>query len=319
MSNAQVSENCEKHNFKLYEEFFENFTSEHTRSNYLRDIEQYLNWIHFYYKLDKYKEIERIHIIKYRNYLAEAGGRDGSACAPKTIGRKLASLSSYFHFLVEKGVCDFNPATSVKRPRTEVMTPTNALSGQQVRDLLAAIDMNKKAGPMHKALLITFFTTGLRKSEVLNLKFKNYKKVSAGVILEFKGKGGKLGQKLLHPSAISALENYFSWMESVERKLEGNDWLFQPTKNPSDPKNLNRPLNPKTINEILQYYAKKIDIFFKVSPHSCRATFIGELLELGVDIYVVAKEVNHSSVKTTQEYDKRRKKISDSPVHKLDF
>ncbi|EQC43660.1 site-specific recombinase, phage integrase family [Bacteriovorax sp. BSW11_IV] len=308
-----------EHDFILFEEFFENFTSEHTRSNYMRDIEQFLSWINFYFKISDYKKIERIHIIKYRNYLTEAGGRDGSACAPKTIGRKLASISSYFHYLVERGQSEFNPATSVKRPRTEVITPTNALTGDQVRELLGSIDQNKHAGPMHRALLLTFFTTGLRKSEVLNLKFKNYKRIGPNTILEFKGKGGKLGQKLLHPSAIEALESYFSWMENVGRKLEDNDWLFQPTKNPSNPENLNRPLNPKTINEILQYYAKKIGIFFKVSPHSCRATFIGELLELGVDIYTVAREVNHSSVKTTQEYDKRRKKLSDSPVHKLDF
>ena len=56
-----------------------------------------------------------------------------------------------------------------------------------------------------------------------------------------------------------------------------------------------------------------------ICPHSARATFITELLHLGVDIYSVAQEVNHSSVKTTQEYDKRRKHWNDSPVKKLDF
>lgn len=305
--------------FHLYDEFFDNFTSLHTRDNYRRDMAQFIEWLSDNYPLETYQEIERIHIIRYRNYLAEVGGRDGEPCAPKTIGRKLAALSSYFHFLVEKGQCDFNPVTSVKRPRTEVMSPTNALSGEQVREMLLAIDSKNNSGPLHKALLLTFFTTGLRKSEILNLRVKNYKDLDGNKIIEYRGKGGKLGQKLLHPSCINAIEEYKQWMIDKEREHDLNDWLFQPTKNPSNPENLNKPLNPKTINEIIQKYAKKIGINFKVSPHSARATFISELLEIGVDIYTVAQEVNHASVKTTQEYDKRRKKITDSPVVKLDF
>ena len=108
-------------------------------------------------------------------------------------------------------------------------------------------------------------------------------------------------------------------MDKLGRSLEREDWLFQPSHNPTNPDQLNKPLNPKTINEIIDSYAKKIGLNFKVTPHSARATFIGELLEQGVDIYSVAREVNHSSVKTTQEYDKRKKKLSDSPVFKLKF
>ena len=128
-----------------------------------------------------------------------------------------------------------------------------------------------------------------------------------------------MGQKMLHPSCVAALERYLERMEAEGRKHIAEDWLFQPTRNPSDPKNLNKPLNPKTINEILDSYARKIGLNFKISPHSARATFIGELLDLGVDIYRVAQEVNHASVKTTEEYDKRKKGIADSPVFKIDF
>ena len=172
---------------------------------------------------------------------------------------------------------------------------------------------------MHKALLVTFFMTGLRKSEVLQLKRVDYREINGNRFLEFRGKGGKVGQKLLHPTCIEAIDEYLTWMESVDRKHQTEDWLFQPTRNPANPKNLNKPLNPKTINEILDSYAKKINLGFKISPHSARATFISELLELGTDIYRVAREVNHSSVTTTQEYDKRRKRISDSPILDLKY
>jgi site-specific recombinase XerD len=308
-----------EHGFKLYDEFFENFTSKHTRTSYRTDIDQFLRFLNLDHGVDTYPDVERIHVIKYRNWLQDCGGRWGDACAPKTVARKLASISSYFDFLVEKGKADSNPATSVKRPRREVLSPTNALSGDQVRELFLAIDENTRSGPLHKALLITFFTTGLRKSEVLQMKYKDYKPLNDHKILEFKGKGGKVGQKLLHPICIEALDQYIQWMSDQERAHRSGHWMFQPTRNPSDPNNLNKPLNPKTINEILEQYGRKIGLNFSISPHSARATFISELLELGVDIYTVAREVNHSSVTTTQEYDKRRKKLLDSPVLKLKY
>lgn len=307
------------HPFEIQEEFFENFNSRHTRKGYEIDIRHFLSWVSYEYKISSYSDLERNHIIKYRNWLQEAGGRNGNPCAPKTVARKLASLSSYSDYLVEKSFLEFNPVTSVKRPRRDVVTPTNALTGDQVKTLLLAIPSDTTSGILHRALIIMFFTTGLRKSEILNMKYKDYREINEFRVVEFVGKGAKIGQKVLHPTNIETLETYLEHMRSLGREHTPEDWLFQPGHNPSDPTNLNKPLNPKTINEIISYYAKKIGLNFKISPHSARATFIGELLELGVDIYTVAREVNHSSVKTTQEYDKRRKKLSDSPVFKLDI
>jgi site-specific recombinase XerD len=309
--------------FEIYIEFFDNFTSEHTRKSYKTDLKKFFSYLcESYPKISNYKKIERVHIINYRNYLSETGGLDGKPCAPKTVARALASISSYFDYLVEKGEKDFNPVKSVKRPRREVLKPTQALSKEQVREIFDLLDSEKKEHPcryLHKALLVTFFTTGMRKGEVLNLKYSNFREINDYYVLEFVGKGGKASQKLLHPMCVEALADYFEWMKNQKRELTPNDWLFQPTRNPKDPTNLNKPLNPKTINEILQNYGKKIGLNFNISPHSARATFIGELLDAGVDIYSVAREVNHSSVKTTQEYDKRRKKIKDSPISKLRY
>ncbi|PIK15681.1 tyrosine-type recombinase/integrase [Halobacteriovorax sp. JY17] len=307
------------HPFTIYQEFFDNFNSRHTRSSYEIDIRHFLTWAFEELSMKSYADLERAHIIKYRNWLQEVGGRYGQPCAPKTIARKLAALSSYSDFLVEKSILEFNPVSSVKRPRRDVVSPTNALSATQMRELLDSIPRETDSGILHRALLMMFFTTGLRKSEILNLKFKDYREINEYRVLEFIGKGGKIGQKVLHPECIESLDLYILNMEKIARKLEREDWLFQPSHNPTNPDRLNKPLNPKTINEIVDYYARKIGLNFKVTPHSARATFIGELLEQGVDIYSVAREVNHSSVKTTQEYDKRKKKLSDSPVFKLKF
>lgn len=306
-------------NLFLDEEFFGNFTSTHTRKSYRRDLNQFFLFCHQSYGIDDVKLIKRHHVIRFRNWLSEIGGHDGDGQAPKSIARKLAALSSYFDFLTEKSVLNGNPASSVKRPRREVKHPTQALSRQQVLDILGVIDETTLAGSMHLALLTMFFTTGLRKSEILYLKFKDFKWINQHPLVEFRGKGGKLGQKVLNTQCLEALENYLESTKENGREHAPEDWLFRPTKNPSDPKNLNKPLNPKTINEILEKYRKKIGLNFKISPHSARATFISELLDQGVDIYQVAREVNHSSVTTTQEYDKRRKNLDESPVHQLNY
>lgn len=319
MKEVQISSDNQKHEFILDDEFFENFTSIHTRKNYLLDINQFLDWVAFYFKLSDYKSIERLHVIKYRNYLSECGGQNGDPCTPKTINRKLASLSTYFKYLVERNYCQNNPISNVKRPRPEVKTATNAITREQVREIFNEIKNNKNSGILHMALLVTLFTTGLRKSEILNLRFKDYKKIGENFFLEYTAKGGKLGKKLLTPICTAALDEYITWMKSIERTHADSDWLFQPTKNPSDPTNLNKPLNPKTINEIIASYSKKVGLGLRLSAHSARATFISELLRAGVDIYVVAREVGHASVQTTQEYDKRRKKLLDSPVNVIDW
>jgi site-specific recombinase XerD len=318
MSTAQKIEH-NTHPFEIYSEFFENFNSHHTRKSYEIDIRHFFTWVYTEFKLKSYDDLERSYIIKYRNWLQEAGGRGGNPCAPKTVARKLAAISSYCDFLVEKSHLEFNPVSSVKRPRRDVISPTNALTGEQVKSLLLSIPNDTTSGILHRAIIMMFFTTGLRKSEILNMKYKDYREINEFRVIEFVGKGGKIGQKVLHPTNIETLDLYLEHMKEIDREHTPEDWLFQPGHNPTDPKNLNKPLNPKTINEIINFYGKKIGLNFKISPHSARATFIGELLELGVDIYTVAREVNHSSVKTTQEYDKRRKKLSDSPVFKLDF
>lgn len=303
---------------QLHEEFFENFTSEHTRESYRSDLRQFFQFCENHFKLEV-NHIQREHVIKYRNALSEAGGHRDEGHAPKTIARKLAAISSYYDYLVERGDKDFNPATSVKRPRLDVKTPTQILDRQQVRALLESIDRTKLSGRMHYALLLLFFTSGLRKSEILQLKHRSLREINDQWVIEFKGKGGKIGQKLVHEQAQQAIVDYLQAMKDCGRAHESEDWLFQPSTNPTDPTRLNKPLNPRTINEILDSYAKKLGLNFKISPHSARATFISELLELGVDIYSVAREVHHSSVKTTQEYDKRRRKLIDSPVTKIRY
>jgi site-specific recombinase XerD len=305
--------------FEIAEEFFLNFTSENTRNSYRRDLKQFLEFVQQHFpEINSFDDIGVDHILTYRNSLMQAGGQKGDSASNKTIARKLAALSSLFKHMVGRNQVKTNPLLSIKRPRPDARRPTQALSAENVEKILDLAYQNKSSGPLHYFLLVAFFTTGLRKSELLFRKFGDIKKHSDFYVLEYEGKGSKRGQKRLHPLFLEAYEAYRDWMIEREREVGDMDWLFQPSKNPSDPKNVNKPLNPKTINEILSSYAKKLGLG-RVTPHSARATFITRLLEQGIDLYDVSQEVQHTSVTTTQIYDKRRRNLEDSPVTKLKY
>jgi site-specific recombinase XerD len=103
----------------------------------------------------------------------------------------------------------------------------------------------------------------------------------------------------------------------MERELSPHDYLFRPTKNPVG--TLEKKLNPKSIDYIIKKYCQKMGLDGRYSPHSARATYIGSALENGADLYRVSQDVGHSYVTTTQEYDKRRRRLKDSPIHQLGF
>lgn len=289
-------------------DFLQNYQAQHTRTSYLNDLNQFVAFIH-----DKFPEttlwtaISRQHIISFRNYLQECEGRTHPDLAPKTIGRKLAAISSFFDFAIEKyGAPEINPTSSVKRPRRQSREPTEHLNLQEITDLLRAVDdEGAMVRPLHRALIVTLFLTGLRKSEVIGLKKQDYLVREGVSCLRVKAKGSKYLWKALHPEAINAIDEYLEWMKGVGREHTPQDWLFQPTINRANPNNLEKALNPRTLNRIMEKYAKKAGIHSSVSPHSARASFITQLLEQGVEISAVAKEVGHASVTTTQEYDRR--------------
>ncbi len=303
-------------NVDLHYEFFNNFESEHTKKSYRSDIKQFLDFLFDNTpEVDNISKIVRIHIIAFKRWLKE------NDFAPKTINRKLSSLSSYFDFLVEKGIFESNPVTSIKRPKQEVISPTNDLSDKQISQLLHSPDPKSSSFHLHQAVLYLLFSTGIRKSELINLKFKDFLEIDGVRCIEVRAKGGKHLLKALHPSCFEVLLNYIIHLKSntSEDELTPNDWFFRPTKNPTEPGFLNRPLRASSIDYIIKKYCKKVGITERITPHSARASYIGAALEQGTDLWKVAADVGHSSINTTQSYNKRRQQIKDSPALNLNF
>ena len=301
-------------NSRLEYEFFNNFESPHTRKSYRSDITQFFEFMKEHFReVTNYEQIERVHFVAFRNWLTD------NNLAPKSINRKIAANSSFFDFLIEKCLVQFNPCTSIKRPRQEVIQPTIDLSDDEISRLFTLIDDLKGPGLLHKAVLYTLFTTGIRKAELINLKRKNFTVKDEHHTIEVRAKGGKQLTKVVHPRCAEVIIEYLAYLETNGEAVHPEDWIFRPSKNPLEPSHTLKPLNPKSVDYIVKSWCKKAGINHRISPHSARASYIGSALDAGVDLFKISKDVGHASVKTTEEYNKRRQKLSESPVFGLGF
>lgn len=301
---------------QLEYEFFENFESENTKLAYKRDLNQFFTFINTEFgPIGHPNQLNKMHVVAFRNALQASKNRFGRPYCPKSIIRKLAAITSYCGFLVEKGLLNSNPTDHIKRPQDQVITPTNDLTDDQVKSVINSVDLSKKSGQLHKTIILMLFSTGIRKNELIELKLRDYQELQGLKIIQYIGKRGKLSKVPLHPAAIFQLESYIQHMQSKGRQLSPDDYLFQA----ANPKLKNKKLQATSIDFIIKKYCRIAGITDRISPHSARATVIGSLLEAGCDLYKVSQLVNHSNVKTTQAYDRRKKNLVDSPVFKLKY
>jgi integrase/recombinase XerD len=302
-------------NHPMADEFFDNFPVANTQIGYKTDIILFFEFTSE--TLGENLALEEITpsvIVKYRNFLSD------NNYAPKSINRKLSGLASFFDFLIEKELIIINPVKSIRRPKQVVQQETNDLSDTEVLQLFQHMDQLKTPSAyLHRAVIYLLFSTGIRVKELINLKIKDFKIIKEHWTLNIHAKGGKRLTKLVPQLCVEKIMEYLEWAKSHGHDNHPENWLIRPTRNPTPPHNLDRPMNPKSINYIIKKYAKMISIDRTISAHSARATYIGSALENGADIYTVGQDVGHSSVKTTEEYNKRRQKLENSPAQILGY
>jgi integrase/recombinase XerD len=286
---------------KIYYGFIHNFSSPHTRDAYTRDLRKFLQFLKQNFKhLDELR-VEHAHMVAFKDYLLTQG------TSPRTLNRTLATLWSFYDYLMDQDLMEKNPVERVKRFSIPKEVKTQDLSDQQVLDLLGAINHSTGAGKLHRALLTLFFTTGMRHREATHLKFKQLDEENGFTVLRYWAKGAQERVMPLNPKAEAALSEYLQWTQSQGYSMEAEDYIFRGTKHTQ-----NRPLNPKSVNYIIKKYAKKIGVTGSITIHSARSTVIGMLLDKGHALERVADFVGHRDISMTKAYNKRRLQIHQS-------
>ena len=216
-----------------------------------------------------------------RGYLARLHGRGLDAVS---VARKLASLRSWFRFLVRRGVLERNVARDVRGPRL----PRKLASFLPIDEATALVEARAIGGAERRrdvALLEFLYATGLRVSEVAGLDVSGLDRAQQTVRVV--GKGGKERIVPYGRRAATALEAYLG--ERAEREP-----LFVSRRG--------RRLTVRSIHSIVKRSAAASGITRRVSPHTLRHTFATHLLDAGADLRAIQELLGHSRLSTTQRY-----------------
>jgi len=290
----------------LFADFLTRSRSKNTRDAYKRDLKHFFKFLQTLGKFQGLRDISQRHIASYRDTMS-----DKELLSNTTVARRLSSVKRFFDFLMEREICIKNPVQGVSRPKIPLQVKTNDMSNEEVREMMSHIRQHNKngtfnySGVLHHTILTVMFHVLLRKSEVLNLNFGDFDKDNVGPFLHVNSKGGRKEKVYISAHVESQIQRYLE-IFSKKNNFTEHDPLFTAgvtLKNQPSIKRLNR----NTIDMIFQKYSKMAGITHKVSPHSSRATGIGNMYEHGASLEDQATYARHSDPRMTFQYNKRRK------------
>ena len=289
-------------------EFLANFTSNSTRRAYLQDLKQF--FVRYSVPNGDFSYITLSMLIGYREQLKSEG------LSSATVNRKLSTIKSLMNWAVECGVLSANPAASLRLEKSSQVLPTLAFTDLEVQQMLETPD-NSYYGHLHRLMLTLLFKLGLRRSELVNIRMKDFYQDRGVDVLSIRGKGGKQRVLPLTQEVSEVIQDYKAKYEfNAKDTLHPSDFLLQSL---TCEKN-KIAMNPASVYRMVNRYAKDIGITRRVGAHSCRATAISHLLENQVSPRDVADFAGHTNVNTTiSSYDKKRDGLKNSAAFKVKY
>lgn len=254
--------------------------SHNTIESYRRDLNKFKDFS----KNLKLIDIDKDIIKKYLKYLNE------NKIKERSIARNISALKSFYKFLIINKVVKQNPIESISSPKLGKKLP-NTLSEEEINQLLN-IKLIDIYSYRNKAMLELMYATGLRVSELVNLKVYDINLEEA--IVKTMGKGSKERIIPIGDYALEALKIYINDYRSSLFKREINDYLFL--------NNHGKPMTRQGFFKIIKKLAIEQCIKKDFSPHTLRHSFATHLLSHGADLRIIQELLGHSDVSTTQIY-----------------
>ncbi|MHC4530875.1 MAG: tyrosine recombinase XerC [Planctomycetota bacterium] len=241
-------------------------------------------------KVKKDQMLLAVDVNSVRGYMAVLNEKQYSKA---TIARKLATLRSFYKFLVKRGQIETNPVVSVRTPKQEKKLP-HFLEYEEVKRLLETPPLDNWLGARDRAILETLYSTGIRVSELVALNMDDIDFL--GEVVHVRGKGKK---ERITPIGTSALQVIQHYMEFRNRRSQSNPKF--------DSKVLfvnkhGRRLSTRSVRRKMDKYLKMAGLDPSISPHTLRHSFATHMLNNGADLRSVQELLGHQSLSTTQIY-----------------
>jgi len=225
-----------------------------------------------------------------RRFMAELNTH---AYSKSTTARKLATIRSFYKFLVKRGYAAGNPAMSIKTPKQEKRLP-KFLEYEQVQKLLNTPPANTWLGARDRAMMEVLYSTGMRVSELVSLNMEDVDFL--GEVIHVRGKGKK---ERICPIGSTAIQNIQRYLEYRSRRM-ANDSGF-------DSKVLfankhGKRMSTRSVRRKMDKYLIEAGLDPAISPHTLRHSFATHMLNNGADLRSVQELLGHQSISTTQIY-----------------
>lgn len=254
--------------------------SENTIKAYNNDLKKFKNFI-------KNKTINNIDENSIKDYLKYLNKENNDT---KTISHNISTLRSFYKFLLIEKKVNKNPMEYIELPKTKKSLP-KTLSIEEI-DKLLDINLTDSFSYRNKAMLELMYSSGLRVSELINVKIHDID--VSNCIIRIMGKGSKERIVPLGDYAIRYIELYLKEYREKLIKKELNDYLFL--------NNHGNKMTRQGFFKILKQIAKEKNIKTEFSPHTLRHSFATHLLNGGADLRSIQEMLGHSDISTTQIY-----------------
>ena len=328
----QVEERVKKFFFDVadvFERWVDRCHSPHTRRAYRQDVMAFVKHLNLAWPAEAPSILTATvaDVQGWRDWL------DGQGTAPKTINRRVSSVSGFYKFLGNSAaelrlpIVVPNPAHAqfVSRSSTDPVEETQALTPSRARQLVSLPDGESVLHYRDRAILKFYLYTGARLMTGCRLVVGDFHQDENGATIRLQEKGDKRRKVGLHFAAAEAIAAY------LEKAEIASGALFRPRCNSRSQKLGTGAFSPNAMYLLLQSYLRRLpgalkekempdgsrETFCIYSPHSLRATVATMLLDNGVDISSVRELLGHRHVTTTQIYDKRRRGTAESASHQI--
>ena len=254
--------------------------SEHTIKSYATDLKQFTSFLSSEFQIiDEINEISFQIIRTWIASLLEKG------INPRSVNRKISTLKTYFKFLIREGELVENPMMKVVAPKSKKRLPV-FIEEDQIASLLNEVQFEKGfIGQRNKLIIELFYVTGVRLSELINIKISDvdFNNQSIKVL-------GKRNKERIIPLSSNVVNDLNIFIENNQK----NKYLFTNLEG--------EKLYNKLVYRLVNKYIGEISSVNKKSPHILRHTFATHMLNNGADINAIKELLGHANLSATQVY-----------------
>lgn len=256
--------------------------SDKTIISYRDDLIEYREYI-----LNNFKDILNIDLDTTKNYLKYLYER---GINKNSISRKLSSIRGFYNYLIKEEVISSSPFNSIPNPKKELYLP-KFLNNEEMDKIFSVCDNTNITGKRDTLIIELLYATGLRVSELVNIKVKDIDRSEMSI--KVLGKGSKERMVLYNNSTKNALLDYMDNAYDIYNKKDSEYLILNHNGS---------KLSERYVRVIIDKLVKKAGLDIKISPHTIRHTFATDMLSEGADLMTVKELLGHESLNTTSIY-----------------